>query len=159
MGCTDVMVDHTAQVNTCPPQENSCSAKDETVVDLCVSTSQGSFIRLYYPCREPEGAEKPDWIPCREYFNGLADFMKINRTLSERIFNYLYGNLYFMCFISDVRLHTGCRKKLVVRFCSLMVSGHFEALKFHCGKRQNTNTSRITVMPACIVVFVDFRLF
>ncbi|TNM95196.1 platelet-activating factor acetylhydrolase isoform X1 [Takifugu flavidus] len=65
VGCTDVMMDHTAQ---------------------------GSFFRLYYPCQEPEGAEKPDWIPCREYFNGLADFMKINRTLSERILNYLYGS-------------------------------------------------------------------
>lgn len=31
-------------------------------------------------------------MPCREYFNGLADFMKINRTLSERIFNYLFGS-------------------------------------------------------------------
>lgn len=54
---------------------------------------QGSFFRLYYPCQEIENAEKPDWVPCMEYFNGLADFMKINRTLSERIFNYLFGNL------------------------------------------------------------------
>lgn len=65
VGCTDFMMDHTAQ---------------------------GSFFRLYYPCQEPEKGEKPDWVPCREYFNGLADFMKINRTLSERIFNYLFGS-------------------------------------------------------------------
>ncbi|XP_022625301.1 platelet-activating factor acetylhydrolase isoform X1 [Seriola dumerili] len=65
VGCTDFMMDHTAQ---------------------------GSFFRLYYPCQETEKAEKPDWVPCREYFNGLADFMKINRTLSERIFNYLFGS-------------------------------------------------------------------
>lgn len=58
-----------------------------------LSRQQGSFFRLYYPCQETEKAEKPDWVPSREYFNGLADFMKINRTLSERIFNYLFGNL------------------------------------------------------------------
>uniref|UniRef100_A0A8C4GXS8 Platelet-activating factor acetylhydrolase n=1 Tax=Dicentrarchus labrax TaxID=13489 RepID=A0A8C4GXS8_DICLA len=56
------------------------------------SCLQGSFFRLYYPCQETEKAEKPDWVPCREYFNGLADFMKINRALSERIFNYLFGS-------------------------------------------------------------------
>ncbi|KAG7244270.1 hypothetical protein INR49_004408 [Caranx melampygus] len=65
VGCTDFMMDHTVQ---------------------------GSFFRLYYPCQETEKAEKPDWVPCREYFNGLADFMKINRTLSERIFDYLFGS-------------------------------------------------------------------
>ncbi|XP_034999289.1 platelet-activating factor acetylhydrolase isoform X1 [Hippoglossus stenolepis] len=65
VGCTDFMMDHTAR---------------------------GSFFRLYYPCQETEKAEKPDWVPCKEYFNGLADFMKINRTLSERIFNYLFGS-------------------------------------------------------------------
>ncbi|KAM8831285.1 platelet-activating factor acetylhydrolase isoform 1-T5 [Spinachia spinachia] len=65
VGCTDFMTDHTAQ---------------------------GSFFRLYYPCQPTEKAEKPDWVPCVEYFNGLADFMKINRTLSERIFSYLFGS-------------------------------------------------------------------
>lgn len=65
VGCTDFMVDH---------------------------TNQGSLFRLYYPCQETASTEKPDWIPSREYFNGLADFMKINRTLSERIFNYLFGS-------------------------------------------------------------------
>ena len=52
---------------------------------------QGTFFRLYYPCQKMETGERPDWIPCREYFNGLADFMKINRTISEKIFNYLFG--------------------------------------------------------------------
>uniref|UniRef100_A0A3Q3GB80 Platelet-activating factor acetylhydrolase n=1 Tax=Labrus bergylta TaxID=56723 RepID=A0A3Q3GB80_9LABR len=65
VGCTDFMMDH---------------------------TEKGSFFRLYYPCQETEKAEKPDWVPCREYFNGLADFMKINRSLSEKIFNYLFGS-------------------------------------------------------------------
>ncbi|XP_058469526.1 platelet-activating factor acetylhydrolase isoform X3 [Solea solea] len=65
VGCTDFMMDH---------------------------TTKGSFFRLYYPCQETKEADKPDWIPCREYFNGLADFMKINRTLSEGIFNYLFGS-------------------------------------------------------------------
>ncbi|XP_074540677.1 platelet-activating factor acetylhydrolase [Halichoeres trimaculatus] len=65
VGCTDFMMDH---------------------------TKEGSFFRLYYPCHETDKAEKPDWVPCSEYFNGLADFMKINRSLSERIFNYLFGS-------------------------------------------------------------------
>lgn len=65
VGCTDFMMDHTAE---------------------------GTFFRLYYPCQETESAEKPDWVPCKEYFNGLADFMKMNRALSERIFNYLFGS-------------------------------------------------------------------
>ncbi|XP_030627845.1 platelet-activating factor acetylhydrolase isoform X2 [Chanos chanos] len=65
VGCTDVMVGHTVQ---------------------------GTFFRLYYPCQASDSAENPDWIPRREYFSGLADFMKMNRTLSERIFNYLFGS-------------------------------------------------------------------
>nr|XP_057927087.1 platelet-activating factor acetylhydrolase isoform X2 [Doryrhamphus excisus] len=65
VGCTDFMMDHTVQ---------------------------GSFFRLYYPCERMDKAEMPDWIPSREYFNGLADFMKINRTFSERIFNFLFGS-------------------------------------------------------------------
>ncbi|XP_032442182.1 platelet-activating factor acetylhydrolase isoform X1 [Xiphophorus hellerii] len=65
VGCTDFMMDHTAQ---------------------------GSFFRLYYPCQETEKAEKPDWVPNMEYFYGLADFMKINRTWSEKIFEYLFGS-------------------------------------------------------------------
>uniref|UniRef100_A0A665W2Q0 Platelet-activating factor acetylhydrolase n=1 Tax=Echeneis naucrates TaxID=173247 RepID=A0A665W2Q0_ECHNA len=72
VGCTDFMMDHTAQ---------------------------GSFFRLYYPCQETEKSEKADWVPCREYFNGLADFMKINRTLSERIFNYLFGSFKIPAFL------------------------------------------------------------
>lgn len=70
---------------------------------------QGSLFRLYYPCQETASTEKPDWIPSREYFNGLADFMKINRTLSERIFNYLFGisyhfMLYFLSRVLYIRL-------------------------------------------------------
>nr|XP_006626068.1 PREDICTED: platelet-activating factor acetylhydrolase isoform X1 [Lepisosteus oculatus] len=65
VGCTDLMMDHTAQ---------------------------GAFFRLYYPCETPTGYEMPGWIPNKEYFNGLADFLKLNRCLSERIFNYLYGS-------------------------------------------------------------------
>ncbi|XP_041662011.1 platelet-activating factor acetylhydrolase isoform X2 [Cheilinus undulatus] len=65
VGCTDFMMDH---------------------------TEKGTFFRLYYPCQETDKAEKPDWVPCNEYFNGLADFMKINRSISERIFNYLFGS-------------------------------------------------------------------
>lgn len=54
------------------------------------------FLRLYYPCQASENPQLPDWVPCREYFNGLADFMKINRALSERIFNYLFGKHFWL---------------------------------------------------------------
>ncbi|KAM9778368.1 platelet-activating factor acetylhydrolase [Syngnathus typhle] len=64
-GCTDFMMDHTVQ---------------------------GSFFRLYYPCQKTDASESPNWIPSIEYFNGLADFMKINRTFGERIFNFLFGS-------------------------------------------------------------------
>lgn len=64
VGCTDLMVGHTIE---------------------------GTFLRLYYPCNTYEDSERPGWIPSQEYFNGLADFMKINRTFSERIFSYLFG--------------------------------------------------------------------
>ncbi|KAL0967648.1 hypothetical protein UPYG_G00254990 [Umbra pygmaea] len=64
VGCSDFMMDHTVG---------------------------GVFFRLYYPCVASEGAERPDWIPRKEYLYGLADFMKYNRTLSERIFDYLFG--------------------------------------------------------------------
>uniref|UniRef100_A0A8C8C4Z2 1-alkyl-2-acetylglycerophosphocholine esterase n=1 Tax=Oncorhynchus tshawytscha TaxID=74940 RepID=A0A8C8C4Z2_ONCTS len=65
VGCSDFMMDHTVK---------------------------GTFFRLYYPCVASEDAEKPDWIPSKEYFYGLADFMNINRGLSELIFNYLFGS-------------------------------------------------------------------
>ncbi|XP_061741827.1 platelet-activating factor acetylhydrolase isoform X2 [Nerophis ophidion] len=66
VGCTDLMMDHTVQ---------------------------GSFFRLYYPCQKMDTAEMPAWIPNIEYFNGLADFMKINRTFGEGIFNFLFGSV------------------------------------------------------------------
>uniref|UniRef100_A0A8C7ZJ76 Platelet-activating factor acetylhydrolase n=1 Tax=Oryzias sinensis TaxID=183150 RepID=A0A8C7ZJ76_9TELE len=72
VGCTDLMMDHTVK---------------------------GSFFRLYYPCQETEKAEKPDWVPCKEYFNGLGDFMKINRRLSEQIFKYLFGSYKIPAFL------------------------------------------------------------
>ncbi|XP_053737385.1 platelet-activating factor acetylhydrolase [Synchiropus splendidus] len=65
VGCTDLMMGHTAQ---------------------------GCFFRLYYPCEETGKTERPSWIPCREYFNGLADFMKLNRTFTVPIFHYMFGS-------------------------------------------------------------------
>ncbi|XP_064196368.1 platelet-activating factor acetylhydrolase isoform X1 [Anguilla rostrata] len=65
VGCTDLMVGHTVE---------------------------GSFFRLYYPCVESPGSEMPCWVPNKEYFDGLADFMKMNRSLAEWIFNYMFGS-------------------------------------------------------------------
>ncbi|XP_039604931.1 platelet-activating factor acetylhydrolase [Polypterus senegalus] len=65
VGCTDIMMDHTIQ---------------------------GSFIRIYYPCETPVNHEHPAWIPSKEYFSGLADFMKIGRTLGYWSIDYLFGS-------------------------------------------------------------------
>lgn len=73
----------------------------EMLLEFLCLCSQGSFFRLYYPCQESDNGVKPDWIPCREYFNGLADFMKFNRTFTERVFNYLYGKLTSVCNIQS----------------------------------------------------------
>uniref|UniRef100_A0AAY5KKW9 1-alkyl-2-acetylglycerophosphocholine esterase n=1 Tax=Esox lucius TaxID=8010 RepID=A0AAY5KKW9_ESOLU len=56
VGCSDFMMDHTLG---------------------------GTFFRLYYPCVADEDAERPEWIPRKEYLYGLADFMKFNRNLSS----------------------------------------------------------------------------
>ncbi|XP_054026995.1 platelet-activating factor acetylhydrolase 2, cytoplasmic [Dryobates pubescens] len=52
VGCTDVMVGH---------------------------TQQGLFFRLFYPCVPRAGAERPLWIPRREYFSGLGDVTQRGR--------------------------------------------------------------------------------
>ncbi|XP_066561619.1 platelet-activating factor acetylhydrolase isoform X2 [Amia ocellicauda] len=65
VGCTDLMMDHTVQ---------------------------GTFFRLYYPCETSAGYENPPWIPKKEYLYGLADFLKKNRSLIEKVFNYFYGS-------------------------------------------------------------------
>lgn len=124
---------------------------------LLPSRQQGSFFRLYYPCQETEKAEKPDWVPSREYFNGLADFMKINRSLSERIFNYLFGNcawLTHQTFQYNMPLFcvsiTACPVKLyhsvllpvVPLCCRLVVSLHdtqliFQMNSFTCITQQH----------------------
>ncbi|XP_077408188.1 platelet-activating factor acetylhydrolase [Vanacampus margaritifer] len=72
-----------------PPKGPNAAGCTDFMMD---NTVQGSFFRLYYPCQRNNKAEMPDWIPSREYFNGLADFLKINRTFSERIFNCLFGS-------------------------------------------------------------------
>lgn len=90
VGCTDYMWDHTVG---------------------------GTFFRLYYPCLESEKAERPDWIPCREYYNGLADFMKINRTLSEKIFNYLFGSYKIPAYLNAPYKHN-------VQKCPVIIFSH-----------------------------------
>lgn len=110
VGCTDFMVDHTTQVGKSKILSfwlTQCLkisvAMNGSVRNECLL--QGSLFRLYYPCQETASTEKPDWIPSREYFNGLADFMKINRTLSEKIFNYLFGTSYHFMLISCLRFY------------------------------------------------------
>ncbi|XP_068136293.1 platelet-activating factor acetylhydrolase [Hyperolius riggenbachi] len=66
VGCTDLMSDHTIQ---------------------------GTFLRLFYPCVESEEYEEAVWIPRREYYLGLADTLKLNRTVVDFVLKYYFGSV------------------------------------------------------------------
>ncbi|XP_053317212.1 platelet-activating factor acetylhydrolase isoform X2 [Spea bombifrons] len=66
VGCADLMSDH---------------------------TTQGSFLRLFYPCSDNGQHENAVWIPKREYYLGLADTLKLNRTVMDVIFSYYFGSV------------------------------------------------------------------
>nr|XP_014348591.1 PREDICTED: platelet-activating factor acetylhydrolase isoform X2 [Latimeria chalumnae] len=66
VGCTDLMADHTIK---------------------------GSFLRLYYPCWRDGAHEDLLWIPRKEYYYGLADFLKINRRIAAWLFGRLFGSV------------------------------------------------------------------
>ncbi|XP_040204396.1 platelet-activating factor acetylhydrolase isoform X2 [Rana temporaria] len=66
VGCTDLMSDHTIQ---------------------------GSFLRLFYPCVDSEEYADAVWIPRKEYYSGLADTLKLNRTLIDYIFSHYFGSV------------------------------------------------------------------
>ncbi|XP_056419862.1 platelet-activating factor acetylhydrolase isoform X2 [Hyla sarda] len=53
----------------------------------------GSFFRLYYPCVDSDEYEEAVWIPKREYYQGLADMLKLNRTLVDLILSYYFGSV------------------------------------------------------------------
>ncbi|KAK1153149.1 platelet-activating factor acetylhydrolase 2, cytoplasmic-like isoform X2 [Acipenser oxyrinchus oxyrinchus] len=66
VGCTDVMTDH---------------------------TREGSFFRLYYPCKPEEGVEEqPLWIPKYEYVVGMADYMSLNKRWCVPLLNLAFGS-------------------------------------------------------------------
>ncbi|XP_069831954.1 platelet-activating factor acetylhydrolase isoform X2 [Dendropsophus ebraccatus] len=66
VGCTDLMSDHSIQ---------------------------GSFFRLYYPCVDSDEYEDAVWIPKREYYLGLADTLRLNRTIVDFIFSHYFGSV------------------------------------------------------------------
>ncbi|XP_075057432.1 platelet-activating factor acetylhydrolase isoform X2 [Mixophyes fleayi] len=66
VGCSDMMSDHTVQ---------------------------GSFFRLFYPCVDSDEYEEAVWIPRREYYLGLADTLKLNRTVVDFIFRNYFGSV------------------------------------------------------------------
>lgn len=66
VGCTDLMSNHTIQ---------------------------GSFLRLYYPCVDGDEYEEAVWIPKREYYLGLADTLKLNRSVVDFIFRNYFGSV------------------------------------------------------------------
>ncbi|XP_067401022.1 platelet-activating factor acetylhydrolase isoform X3 [Emydura macquarii macquarii] len=66
VGCTDLMTDHTIQ---------------------------GSFFRLYYPSQNGTSSEETQWIPRKEYYGGLSDFLNMYRMLGETFLQYYVGSV------------------------------------------------------------------
>ncbi|XP_039387850.1 platelet-activating factor acetylhydrolase isoform X4 [Mauremys reevesii] len=66
VGCTDLMTDYTIQ---------------------------GSFFRLYYPSQNGTSSEETKWIPRKEYYRGLSDFLNIYRMLGETLFQHYVGSV------------------------------------------------------------------
>ncbi|KAJ6659664.1 hypothetical protein lerEdw1_018633 [Lerista edwardsae] len=54
---------------------------------------QGSFLRLFYPSQIGTSSEETIWIPNKEYYHGLSDFLNIYRTLGDFFFSYYYGSV------------------------------------------------------------------
>ncbi|XP_015743317.1 platelet-activating factor acetylhydrolase isoform X1 [Python bivittatus] len=54
---------------------------------------QGIFLRLYYPSQNCMNNEDTTWIPRKEYYYGLSDFLNIYRKLGEFIFARYVGSV------------------------------------------------------------------
>ncbi|KAF4794342.1 Platelet-activating factor acetylhydrolase [Turdus rufiventris] len=49
---------------------------------------EGSFLRLYYPAYDATDIEEARWIPDKEYYQGLSDFLNMYRAVGQRLFHY-----------------------------------------------------------------------
>ncbi|NWI65870.1 PAFA acetylhydrolase, partial [Todus mexicanus] len=54
---------------------------------------EGSFLRLYYPSCDATDNEEAPWIPDKEYYQGLSDFLNMYRVVGERLFHYYVGSV------------------------------------------------------------------
>ncbi|XP_039551919.1 platelet-activating factor acetylhydrolase isoform X2 [Passer montanus] len=54
---------------------------------------EGSFLRLYYPAHDATDIEEARWIPDKEYYQGLSDFLNLYRVVGERLFHYYVGSV------------------------------------------------------------------
>ncbi|XP_054051348.1 platelet-activating factor acetylhydrolase isoform X1 [Rissa tridactyla] len=54
---------------------------------------EGSFLRLYYPSCDATANEEAPWIPDKEYYQGLSDFLNMYRIVGERLFQYYVGSV------------------------------------------------------------------
>ncbi|XP_065537859.1 platelet-activating factor acetylhydrolase isoform X2 [Lathamus discolor] len=54
---------------------------------------EGSFLRLYYPSCSATDNEEAPWIPDKEYYQGLSDFLNMYRIVGERLFQYYVGSV------------------------------------------------------------------
>lgn len=51
-------------------------------------------MRLYYPAYDATDVEEARWIPDKEYYQGLSDFLNMYRVVGERLFHYYVGKTY-----------------------------------------------------------------
>ncbi|KYO34108.1 platelet-activating factor acetylhydrolase isoform A [Alligator mississippiensis] len=55
--------------------------------------SQASFLRLYYPSQNTLNSEETQWIPRKEYYCGLSEFLNMYRVVGERLLQYYFGSV------------------------------------------------------------------
>ncbi|XP_053919465.1 platelet-activating factor acetylhydrolase isoform X3 [Cuculus canorus] len=102
VGCTDLMTENAieAQVmNLYPFLGHDWSPGeahwDYSGIKLISSPvwMKGSFLRLYYPSCDATDNEEAPWIPDKEYYQGLSDFLNMYRVVGERLFQYYVGSV------------------------------------------------------------------
>ncbi|KAL8173164.1 UNVERIFIED_CONTAM: Platelet-activating factor acetylhydrolase [Gekko kuhli] len=53
---------------------------------------QGSFLRLFYPSQNGTDCENTKWIPKKEYYYGLCDFLNVCRTTGKFVLSSYVGS-------------------------------------------------------------------
>ncbi|XP_077173720.1 platelet-activating factor acetylhydrolase [Paroedura picta] len=54
---------------------------------------QGSLLRVFYPSQKDTSCEDTKWIPRKEYYYGLSDYLNTSRTLGEFALSCYFGSV------------------------------------------------------------------